>query len=308
VVLIAAFCLYYFVYVKAQREYLGNRNFRSLAALGDQLQSQVMIHGSILEFYADLSNRQQHEENSHRTKVDFVKQILVVRPEDVGVPEEAREARKDYMRFLAPTFELADPSTKRSSEHESKRLATLHRNGRWLLEFDALRKKNDAANFRGSLVIEELFRPLVGSLPFDDILLASDSGEIVYQSKKDGPRFTTLVALLDNQPSKQPSNQPSGAAKKPAEDPAGTAPKAETGSKKEQAAKAAPAPAADAVSIHLTDVTLTGTNYKLFLQPITIDAFDDDPNGKEERHQWMLCGLRSSATLEWEAMAIRTRS
>ena len=38
VVLIAAFCLYYFVYVKAQREYLGNRNFRSLAALGDQLQ------------------------------------------------------------------------------------------------------------------------------------------------------------------------------------------------------------------------------------------------------------------------------
>ena len=38
VVLIASFCLYYFVYVKAQREYLGNRNFRSLAALGDQLQ------------------------------------------------------------------------------------------------------------------------------------------------------------------------------------------------------------------------------------------------------------------------------
>src|ERR1700737_492792 len=53
-VVIAAFCLYYFVYVRAQREYLGNRNFRALAALGDQLQTMVTIHGSILEFYADL--------------------------------------------------------------------------------------------------------------------------------------------------------------------------------------------------------------------------------------------------------------
>ncbi len=295
VVLIAAFCLYYFVYVKAQREYLGNRNFRSLAALGDQLQAQVTIHGSILEFYADLSNKEQHEKDSHRAKVDFVKQILVVRPEDKGVPEEAREARKDYMRFLAPTFELADPSTKRSSEHASQRLTTLHRNGRWVLEFDALREK-DAANFRGSLVLEDLFHPLVGSLPFDDILLASDSGEIVYQSKNDGPRFTTLAALLDN--------QPGGAAKKPSGDSAGTASKAEPGSKTEQTAKAESAPKADPVSIHLTDVTLTGTSYKLFLQPVLIDAFNDDPNSTEERHQWMLCGLRSSATLEWEAMAI----
>src|SRR5258708_38836759 len=36
--LASAFCLYYFVYVGARREYLVNRNFRSLAALGDQLQ------------------------------------------------------------------------------------------------------------------------------------------------------------------------------------------------------------------------------------------------------------------------------
>jgi hypothetical protein len=54
----------------------------------------------------------------------------------------------------------------------------------------------------------------------------------------------------------------------------------------------------------LTDVVLTGTSYKLFLQPVLIDAFSDDPGQKEERHTWMLCGLRSSATLEWEALAI----
>src|ERR1039457_2538253 len=71
-VLIAAFCLYYFVYVKAQREYLGNRNFRSLAALGDQLQTMVTIHGSILEFYADLASTGRHgrEPNRARKQLD----------------------------------------------------------------------------------------------------------------------------------------------------------------------------------------------------------------------------------------------
>ena len=51
-------------------------------------------------------------------------------------------------------------------------------------------------------------------------------------------------------------------------------------------------------------MVLTGTSYKLFLQPVLIDAFSDDPSQKEERHTWRLCGLRSSASLEWEAMAI----
>ena len=75
VVLVAAFCLYYFVYVKAQREYLGNRNFRSLAALGDQLQTMITIHGSILEFYADMSSPKRHGREPHREKVNL-KEIL----------------------------------------------------------------------------------------------------------------------------------------------------------------------------------------------------------------------------------------
>ena len=54
VVLISVFCIYYFVYVRAQRDYLTNRNFRALATLGDQLQTMISVHGSILESYADL--------------------------------------------------------------------------------------------------------------------------------------------------------------------------------------------------------------------------------------------------------------
>ena len=128
-------------------------------------------------------------------------------------------------------------------------------------------------------MIEDLFRPLVGSLPFDDILLASENGEIVYRSKKNGPRVHH-AGRTAREPDRQRTRR------NPPANPAGTAPKA------------------DPVSIHLTDVVLTGTSYKLFLQPVLIDAFSDDPSQPEERHTWMLCGLRSSATLEWEALAI----
>jgi hydrogenase-4 membrane subunit HyfE len=278
VVLIAAFCMYYFVYVKAQREYLGNRNFRSLAALGDQLQKMVTIHGSILEFYADMSSTKRHVREPHRERVNL-KDILRVRPEDKSLPETAqdREARKDYVRYLAPTFDLADPGTKKLADR-THRLETSRRDGRWVLEFDALPETGEPKDYRGSLVIEELFRPLVESMPFDDILLASDKGEIVYQSKRNGPQFTTLAELLDNQ--------------------------AGSGEKKPAGSPPAAGPKGDGSSIHLTDVVLTGTSYKLFLQPVLIDAFSDDPTQKEERHTWRLCGLRSSASLEWEAMAI----
>ncbi len=276
VVLVAAFCLYYFVYVKAQREYLGNRNFRSLAALGDQLQKMITIHGSILEFYADMSSPKRHGREPHREKVNLTE---ILRPEDAELPPAVRdrEARTDYVRYLSPAFALADPSAKKRPGSVA-RLATLHRDGRWFLEFDSIPEPEDPTDFRGSLVIDDLLRPLVGSLPFDDILLASENGEIVYRSQKNGPEFTTLAALLEN--------QTTGTEKKPAGNPAGTAPKA------------------DPVSIHLTDVVLTGTSYKLFLQPVLIDSFSDDPSQPEERHTWTLCGLRSSATLEWEALAI----
>ncbi len=69
VVLASAFCLYYFVYVQAQREYLANRNFRSLAMLGDQIQAMVSIHGSILEFIADLAERKNQDLKQRLCKV-----------------------------------------------------------------------------------------------------------------------------------------------------------------------------------------------------------------------------------------------
>src|ERR1700745_1901818 len=97
-VLASTFCIYYFVYVASQREYLVNRNFRSLAVLGDQVQAMVSIHGSILEFSADLAARKNAD----------LKQFVVPRKEDLSKSknEMESEALRDYLKYLAPSFEL----------------------------------------------------------------------------------------------------------------------------------------------------------------------------------------------------------
>src|SRR5258707_114304 len=106
-ILISAFCLYYFVYVTARREYLANRNFRSLAMLGDQVQAMVTMHSSILEFSAHLGDPARDED--HGKKEDLEK-FVVIRPEDELMPKPKRdpEALKDYLKYLAPGFALTN--------------------------------------------------------------------------------------------------------------------------------------------------------------------------------------------------------
>ena len=298
VVLASAFCLYYFVYVAARREYLANRNFRSLAVLGDQVQAMVTMHSGILEFSAHLADPAR--DHDHEKKEDLEK-FVVVRPEDELVPKPKRdpEALKDYLKYLAPGFALTDK--KRAGQ---SRLEVQRRNGRWELVLTAHNHEGSHKNYVGYLELSRILRPLVESLPFDDILLVSKNGTIVYQSHKAGPQFTTLTGLLQAQP--EAEAKPEGAASEQS---------------KSQADKHAKNDAQknngyDAVgqntdktwqisSKHLTDLQLAGTRYKLFLQPVVLDVYSDEDEGQDEPAQeWVLCGLRSAKALEWEALSI----
>ncbi|HUD67603.1 MAG TPA: hypothetical protein VMQ17_23675 [Candidatus Sulfotelmatobacter sp.] len=324
-VLASAFCVYYFVYVAAQREYLINRNFRSLAVLGDQVQALVSIHGSILEFSADLANR-KHED---------LKQFVVPRIEDISKEkaEMESEALKDYLKYLAPSFELPeDEETPVKPAKSGSRLKVQRRNGRWELVLAARRHEDSKKervgrkDYVGSLELSGVLTPLVGSLPFDDILLVSKDGTIVYQSNRAGPQFTTLTDLLQAQPEVATANLPSSAAETKQEtksDESGADTEGPSGKPAER--HSPPASGRDegtghgAVnrnsdqawrnkSIHLTDVLLAGTRYKLFLQPVLLDVFNDEATQEEPAQEWVLCGLRSSKTLEWEALSISSTS
>jgi hypothetical protein len=289
VVLASAFCLYYFVYVKARREYLANRNFRSLAVLGDQIQAMVSIHGSILEFIADLADRKNQD----------LKRFVVIRPEDQSKDpaERDQDALKDYVKYLAPGFEL---TTYPRPPTPGSRLETQRRNGNWELLLTAHRHKGSQTDYVGSLELSRVLKPLVGSLPFDDILLVSGKGTIVFQSNKIGPQFTTLTALLQA--------QPVDAETKPTDSAADAHPGVTSGSDDQETSGRAVSQNGDHSwrirSKYLTDVELAGTRYKLFLQPVLVDVFTDAPNQDEPAQEWVLCGLTPAKTLEWEALSI----
>jgi len=299
VVLASAFCLYYFVYVAARREYLANRNFRSLAVLGDQVQAMVTMHSGILEFSAHLAD--PHRDDDHGKKEDLEK-FVVVRPEDESLSKEERdpEALKDYLKYLAPGFALTDK--KRAGQ---SRLEVQRRNGRWELVLTAHKHEGSHKNYVGYLELSRMLGPLVPSLPFDDILLVSKDGTIVYQSQKAGPQFTTLTGLLQAQPeaaeakpeaaaSEQSKPQTNKHSKDDVQNTSGHEAVGQNTDKTWQVS-----------SKHLTDIQLAGTRYKLFLQPVVLDVYSDEDEGQDEPAQeWVLCGLRSAKTLEWEALSI----
>jgi len=327
-VLISAFCLYYFVYVAARREYLANRNFRSLAVLGDQIQAMVSIHGSILEFSADLDDPGRHDAQGEKENLE---QFVVIRPEDqLKKPAEREpEALKDYMKYLAPGLQLppADERHAKPSKRAS-RLEVQRRNGRWELVLTADRHGGSHKDYVGSLELSGVLRPLVGSLPFDDVLLVSKDGTIVYQSNKAGPQFTTLTGLLQAQTGEDTKSTGSAAESKPTDGAAEIKPTGSSARTKRAGsttnANSGPASEHDdqetsgrAVVInqnadqswrtkskHLTDVVLAGTRYKLFLQPVLVDAFTHHSNQDEPAQEWVLCGLTSAKALEWEALSI----
>jgi len=325
VILASAFFLYYFVYVAAQREYLANRNFRSLAMLGNQIQTLVSIHSSILEFSAHRAEKISEE----RSEEDLNKYVLV-RPEDMSKSErdQNEEALKDYLRYLAPGFEV----TKVPITGDMKgRLEAQPRNGRWKLVLTAHRhertqkaskseknqtpkttkskkdqeiqktpksQKPGGNDYVGFLDFDSALKPMVESLPFDDILLVSRDGTIVYQSNQKGPQFTTLTELLHAQADASTTKS------KDAEETTGS------NSADKESDAGVISRNADKMwrnrSMHLTDVQLAGTHYKLFLQPVLLGVFNDkdEPGSMEPAQEWVLCGLRSAKSLEWEALSI----
>lgn len=299
VLLALAFCLYYFVYVGARREYLVNRNFRSLAALGANIQRVASTHGSILEFYADLRQPPKGKEPSEeeRSPVEENK-FLLIQPEDKTLErrEQLQEARKDYLHFLAPNLKLVEAPVNRQVK-APPRLDIWRRDGRWELALRANRHQNARNDYFGSLEIEGLLTVPARSLPFDDILLVSDDGRVVYQEKKAGPQFTTLGSLLKARVGAA-ENKPGGSDTQGggSDNAKGGGNETSDGKKQEQGWQA--------TSIYLTDVLLAGTPHKLFLQPVLIDINSDEPGSAESPREWVLCGLRAASALEWEALSI----
>src|SRR5207245_1594624 len=106
-----------------------------------------------------------------------------------------------------------------------------------------------------------------------------------------GPQFVTLSALLEAQSEAAAAKPEAG---KPGEEKSAT-PNSITHNLDEQWRSR---------SRNLTEVSLAGTRYKLFLQPVLVDPFTDTADQTEPAREWVLCGLKSVAAVEWEALSI----
>ena len=213
---------------------------------------------------------------------------------------------KTISNISAPSFDLNEVPRATDS---GRRLRVERRNDNWELILSAFpragsdnHQKTDK-DFQGSLKIDDLMTPLVGSLPFDDILLVSQEGTIVYQSKKTGPQFMTLSALLQSQITE------TAPAKSAAEKQAGGAGPAKTEPKTKPETRGGPIdenadPSWRARSMHMTEVMLAGTKYKLFLQPVLVSTFIDAATEEEPASEWVLAGMKSSASVDWEALSL----
>ena len=169
-VVIGLFCVYYFIYVRAQREYLVNRNFRALAALGDQIEGNIGNHINVLRYFVD--------------QVDSPDRYVHDRQKVPPPGVDDKETREDYMRFLAPDLHLDE------GELTGKNLDVRRHNGRWELTMAADGKTK---GFSGTVSFQQLVQPFVGSLPFDD-----DSLPVLLNKVAKGEYYSafTFVSLL----------------------------------------------------------------------------------------------------------------
>jgi hypothetical protein len=127
---------------------------------------------------------------------------------------------------------------------------------------------------------------------FDDILIATSSGQVLFQKNAGGIRITDLNSLFPAGASGAPSAADKGEEKKPG-----------------LPGKPKPAPFQIASQVsNVAEVELAGARYKLYLQPAPLEIFKPDPGqaaaAKHEKVTLVVCGLWRADRLESEVVSI----
>jgi hypothetical protein len=291
VLLSATFFAYYFFYVKERSEYLTNRNFRALAILGNQLSDTIGNYGGILK---DFGNEVKRRDTL---------------PKKLSPADQTR-----YLRFLAPAlqcFERYPVSAKALQPLELK-----FWNGEWTLNFNAVA---ESVVFHGCQGVKELADPFTAALPFDDVLIATNDGTVIYQKTTTGLQFTTLESLFPAELAKtaydSKEQQPDTLERRPGQTGSLKAAKTKTGgqvigaqdpgSAGHQAVGLFQLERSPTVSpLNEREVVVGGTRYRVFMQPVLLNLFAQKEQVENYPREWILCGLVRSSEFQWQSLAI----
>jgi hypothetical protein len=241
--------IYYFFYTQSQKEYFSARNFRQLTVMSEQVRFTLNNYRNIFE-------NASTKEDPKKFLESFVKEL--------------KDVRVEYAKPAG-----GGPGTLAQHVETTPFFITLaNQNGAWHISLVYM------DNVRGIRIhahrdIRDMISSFPGAEVFDDVLLASDEGAIVYQGGKSSLRFTSLDGL------QLPSPQSASA----------STPKT-----------ASPAPRASlrGASRLFTGFEISGKKYDVYLQPLPIGYTDG--NGKSS--EWTLCALVRSRRFLAESLAI----
>ena len=178
--LIAGFGLYYYGHVSEQRNYLRDRNLRQLLFIGNQLNQRIADLATVLR-----NTPGKDRDPAKLGPVDYLRPARFTdlqkgrSAKDIGVvrPSGERGANPWRQTWLV-----------RSNDKPLVRLIDVN-----------TARKDSLAAITVTMDLRELIEPSLAWSVFDDILLASHSGEVVFQHSSAGARIMRLDSLLDSQ-------------------------------------------------------------------------------------------------------------
>jgi hypothetical protein len=253
--LAAVFCAYSFLYVSSQETYANERAFRLLSVIGDQLTKHFDNLKSVMAAALVYSPGDASPRTATERTAEYIKRVAG-HGDEISIVKANLPCPNDWKREGAIKLYLLPNQANFALEAIFE--SALDR-GLPVCSIDA--KVDPAAEFR------ERFHNLTSDY-FDDILIATSTGEVLFESNLTGLRISSLETLG--------APQLPNAAVKPEPDAKDARPKA--------------SPFRDVSQFsNVRDVRLAGGVYKLYMQPVPLQIFADKKENQTVKT--VICGL-----------------
>lgn len=281
--LVLLFAFYAFFYVSSQEAYYNEHAFRVLTQLGESFQENLQVIQNVLaaSTSARYSAAKANAYVSEYLGKFEVAQVERVPENPAGEPNRrgdlglARRVGRSLLRLQVKYSEGGSFSSAAGSQTGKA---------------DDTPARSAAADVNLEPETRKLFDRL-GENFFDDLIIAESTGNVLYQQAT-SIRLSQLNPVLKQAETQKPSNPPT----------------AETDPKiaKESNPDIGPRPRFAEVSAvsNVIDVKLAGEAYKLYLLPLAVSIRTTNSRKQEEESKLILCGLRSTAHVRTEALAL----
>jgi hypothetical protein len=283
------FLVYYLTYVQQHREYLLNRNYRVLATLGEQMSETLANQAAILASYMNAFEDREFDE-SGRYVLTYKRaglhgpNVLIDQAGHLEQTEGLNEMRAE-IHYFAPRLNHVQIIKLHDKGRVQPRLE--RRDGEWVFQLASIDLDGDH-EASATISLQDLSKSFSSSImdTFDDVLLTSADGDIVFQKRRIGPHYSSLSDLM-----KTETQTSTRQGKSDTED------RTKGGSV-----------AAREGSEQLKETYLAGVPYMVFLEPVTIDLNRSARAGRQETQRLILIGLVPSRRFRWQSLAISYRA